>query len=126
VTAICQLCGEIIQGPEAPAELHIFGRSEDELRARALQEFDALAGKVAEHIANRHDTAAQEMTAICFLSGKVFAMSHAESTIPNFGEMREAWRATIISAMWPQLALKPWETQAAAEPGPTGADSSTG
>ncbi len=79
MTAACQMCGLLIT---AKASARPIGRDADEAD---LQDFDLLAGAVLFHIGQYHmKEAGAGLMAIANLASKVYAMTLAESSAPNF------------------------------------------
>lgn len=109
--AFCGVCGQLIRGKEIP------GLSADpEIQAKAeLQEFDNLAGSMLHHIFERHTkrdgpqpSAGEQLSAVMNLSGKVYAMSHAQTPAATdtdaarqFVQLRDAWRESVQRALFP-------------------------
>ena len=102
--ALCGVCREIVRAAEVMTRI-LPGAETDEQRAqRELQDFDLLAGAMAEHLNQRHQQHAMEMTAMMFLAGKAYAMRWAESTEPRMALMRDAWRAGVVDFLIPGYA----------------------
>jgi hypothetical protein len=107
-TAICDLCGTILQavGPPVLVVHHDRVPSENEVQDLAdLSEFDLLAGKMAHHICE-HSDHAREMAAVGYLASKVYAMTWASSGVNNQGEgfdsfdaLRKAWRKAFLTEL---------------------------
>ncbi len=117
MTAACQLCGLLIAGRVSPRPI---GRDET---AADLQDFDLLAGAMLVHIGQYHmKEAGSELMAVANLASKVYVMTLAESSAPNFHVLGKAWRTAIVT----QLAKDP-ATHAGdpAAPGSTAGPSST-
>jgi hypothetical protein len=100
--AFCQKCGQLVRGRQT-ADV---GLSDSQKAAARIQDFDTLATAMLGHINERHterETGApsslqEELSAVMYLSGKVYAMSHAQSTDDeHFAELRDAWRAAITA-----------------------------
>jgi hypothetical protein len=109
--AFCGVCGQLVRGKEIP------GIAPDpETKAKAeLQEFDNLAGAMLHHIFERHTkrtgpepSAGDQLSAVMNLSGKVYAMSHAQTPAATetdaarqFVQLRDAWRESVQRALFP-------------------------
>ena len=87
---------------------------------RDISTFDLLAGRMHAHVAMFHQDQAAEMSAIMFLSGKVYAMTWAESSDPEYKPLRESWRTGILNML--QSTMNPVEVH---DPDAPAADSST-
>lgn len=97
--ATCQLCRAIIEAHRGPMILEP-GQDPAAIEAvTAISEFDLLAGRMANHISERHRNHAMELSAVGFLACKMYAMVHANSTEEEFGSLRAAWRAGILDMM---------------------------
>jgi len=112
MTAVCQLCSEIVIGLEASGPV-LIEAPEEALALRDIQNFDLLAAAMMQHIMQRHGqpsritpedakvSPAWELMAVSTLAAKVYAMTHAESAIANFAELRKSWRAAIMRQLFP-------------------------
>jgi hypothetical protein len=109
-SAICDLCGQVLYGmrppgliinPNAPLD------PDREVQAELmmdLSEFDILAGRMAQHIGERHPQHQNEMAAVGFLAAKVYAMTWTSSQTPEFDALRESWRKVFLEEMTKQRA----------------------
>lgn len=105
MTCTCQLCGQPLFGGMSTIMLDPGGTPEEHQKSQALADiadFDLLAARVAQHINEHHKRReAQEMSAVMFLAGKVYAMTYGESsTEPNFKKLRVAWRKAIMAQLF--------------------------
>jgi hypothetical protein len=105
--AFCQKCGQLIRGRQT-ADVGLTG---EQKAAARIQDFDSLAAAMLGHINERHtqpetgaaSSAMQELSAVMYLAGKVYAMSLAQSTDDeHFEALREAWRAAIMATVFPR------------------------
>lgn len=104
MTCTCQMCGQALFGGMSAITLTVPATLEEDQKSRAvgdIADFDLLAARVAQHINEHHRRQAQEMSAVMFLAGKVYAMTYAESsTEPNFKKLRVSWRKAIMSQLF--------------------------
>lgn len=112
MTATCQICGATVAAEGGPMLLNPFNNPEAAIAIREISTFDLLAGRMHAHIAMFHQDQAAEMSAIMFLSGKVYAMTWAESSDPEYKPLRESWRTGILNML--QSTTNPVEVQDAA------------
>lgn len=104
--AFCSKCTQLIRGKEH--NLHGLDLTPEQVGAARVQEFDSLAAAMLGHINQRHTdrekgaeaSLQEELSAVMYLAGKVYAMSLAQSTDDeHFEALREAWRASIFAAL---------------------------
>lgn len=104
MTGTCQLCGQTLFGGMSTITLNPGATEEEHQKSQALadiSDFDLLASRVAQHINEHHRREAQEMSAVMFLAGKVYAMTYGESsTEPNFKKLRVSWRKAIMAQLF--------------------------
>ena len=111
---VCQICNELLHAREVSTpsikpgagQQTIGSDADPALVARAqldLQNFDLLAQVMYKHIAERHREHAEQMTAVMHLAAKVYAMTHAASSRPEFEILREGWRRGILDGAVPGL-----------------------
>ena len=112
---VCQICNELLHAREVSTpsikpgagQQTIGSDADPALVARAqldLQNFDLLAQVMYKHIAERHREHAEQMTAVMHLAAKVYAMTHAASSRPEFEILREGWRRGILMGLFPAYA----------------------
>lgn len=108
-------CGEIIVSQD------ILPQPGHDLEALALQNFDRFASLMLQHITSgRHPEHARESLAVMHLAAKVYGMTWARSSTPNFSVLRKSWRTAIVT----ELGKDPDQAAVAAD-SPAASDNSS-